>query len=107
MKYFGTVLLCLMASSFVMADTLSNLQQQTSHAYEQMKQSERDANRAKKQVEVKEERRHYFKQKLAEAEQELQAAQQAFTEAEKNRIEAKKRWDDYSETLYQKWHQKK
>ncbi len=106
MKYLVTILLSLTVSPFGMADTLSNLQQQTSRAYEQMKQSERDARKARKEVEVKEGRWRYFKEKFAEAEKELQTAQQASQEAEKNREEARKRWNDYSEDLYQKWYRK-
>ena len=105
-KYSVTALLCLAVSSLAMAGTLSNLQQQANRSYEQMKQSERDVSQAKKEVEVKEGRLRYFREKFVEAERELQTAQQAFQEAEKNMVTTKKRWGDYSEELYQKWHQK-
>lgn len=105
-KYSVTALLCFTVSSLAMAGTLSNLQQQANRSYEQMKQSERDVSQAKEEVEVKEGRFRYFQEKLVEVEQELQIARQALQKTEKNMATIKKRWGNYSEDLYQKWHQK-
>lgn len=105
MKYLAIVLLYLMTSSHGLAESLSGLQRQASYAYEQMRQSELEASKARKEVGVKEERWRYFKRKLAEAEQELQTAQKVAMEADEKMLAAKKKWGEYSETLYQQWHQ--
>ncbi|MFO7580061.1 MAG: hypothetical protein R6W74_07630 [Nitrosomonas halophila] len=104
MRYLVLILLYWITSSHGLAESLSGLQRQTSYAYEQMRQTELEASKARKEVAAKEERWRYFKRKLAEAEQALQTAQKAALEADENMLAAKKKWDQYSETLYQEWH---
>jgi 5-bromo-4-chloroindolyl phosphate hydrolysis protein len=107
MKYLTMILLYLATSPHAIADALSTLQRQTSHAYQQMKESEREASKADQEVKAKEERWQYFKQKFTEAEQELENSRKASVQANKKLTEAKKNWNDYSETLYQEWHQER
>jgi len=105
MKFIITALFLAVAPALSAADDLSGLQRQTNTAYEQMKQAEKQANEAKKKLQIKQDNLRYYQEKAAETEKELQTAQQASQNAEENLSATKKRWNDYSEELYQKWRQ--
>ena len=103
---FPILILSLLAApvSFATSD-LSSLQRQTNTAYEQMKEAENKASKAKKEMQIKQDNLRYYQEKVTETEKEFQAAQQASQKAEENLTAVKKRWSDYSEELYQKWRQ--
>lgn len=103
MKFLAMALLLLAMPASVMAGNLSDLQQQTNQAYEQMKQAENQASKARKDVQIKQDNLRYHQGKVIEIEKELQAAQQASRLAEENLLAAKKRWNSRSEELYQQW----
>lgn len=103
MKHLAMVLLLLAAPASVMADNLSNLQQQANQAYEQMKQAENQASKARKDVQIKQDNLRYHQGKVTEIEKELQVTQQAAQRAEENLSAAKKRWNSRSDELYQQW----
>ncbi len=103
MKHFAMTLLLLAAPVSVTAGSLSDLQQQTNQAYEQMKQAENQASKAKKDVQIKQDNLRYHQEKVTEIEKELQAAQQAAQRAEENLSASRKRWNDRSDELYQQW----
>ncbi|MDF0678295.1 MAG: hypothetical protein P0107_04335, partial [Nitrosomonas sp.] len=71
-----------------------------------MKQAESQLSNARKDVQVKQDNLRYHQEKAAETEKELQAAQQALQRAEESLSAARKKWNDNSEELYQKWHRK-
>lgn len=103
MKHFAMTLLLLAAPVSGTAGSLSDLQQQTNQAYEQMKQAENQASKAKKDVQIKQDNLRYHQEKVTEIEKELQAAQQAAQRAEENLSASRKRWNDRSDELYQQW----
>lgn len=105
MKFIITALLLAAAPVLSAAEDLSGLQRQTNTAYEQMKQAEKQAGEAKKELQIKQDNLRYYQEKVAETEKEFQAAQQALQNTEENLSAAKKRWNNYSEELYQKWRQ--
>lgn len=105
MKLFIITLLLLMIPVSFAADHLSSLQQQANKAYEQMKQAERQVSKTRKEMQIKQDNLRYYQEKVTETEKEFQAVQQASQKAEENLAAAKKRWNDHSEELYQKWRQ--
>ena len=107
MKYLTIILSSLIIpASAIVASDLSNLQQQTNQAYEQMKQIESQLSNARKEVQIKQDNLRYHQEKVTETEKALRAAQQTLESVEDKYSTARRKWNDSSENLYQKWHRK-